>query len=95
MLCHDIWYDIWYDMLILLKMIRIFLEIELSCVQGSPPVDAMRALLTSASLTLIAFVAFTGTSRNMFSPAVVSAPSLPYAVAPAASVQRIPLNVYG
>jgi uncharacterized membrane protein YphA (DoxX/SURF4 family) len=55
----------------------------------------MRAVLAGASLTVLAILAFSGTSsRNFFSPAVAAAPALPYAVAPAAPVQLSPHAVY-
>jgi uncharacterized membrane protein YphA (DoxX/SURF4 family) len=55
----------------------------------------MRAVIAGVSLTVLAIFALTDGSRNFFSPAVVSAPPLPYAVAPAAPVQREFLTVYG
>jgi uncharacterized membrane protein YphA (DoxX/SURF4 family) len=55
----------------------------------------MRAVIAGVSLTVLAILALTDTSRNLFSPTVVSVPALPYAVAPVASVQRSPLAVYG
>jgi uncharacterized membrane protein YphA (DoxX/SURF4 family) len=54
----------------------------------------MRAVVAGVSLTLLAIFALTDTSRNFFSPAVVSAPPLPYAVVPAPSIQHVHLNVY-
>jgi uncharacterized membrane protein YphA (DoxX/SURF4 family) len=55
----------------------------------------MRAILSAASLTVLAILAFTDSSQHLFSPTVVSAPPQPYAVAPAAPVQREFLTVYG